>query len=171
MYNNYVVPVGAFADVIEVSLTSVSTSAFDALDIITNDKVAINNCLSGSGQPVEFTAVSILVTDTDASPTQKDMTLYIFNNLATDTLGISSGDAFDLGISNTIANVAGIVTITTEDFKAVDTKNVIARIVTAIKVKPSQTESNSLSFAIKANEAQTYDASHSIKVRFETEKL
>jgi hypothetical protein len=172
MLNKYVVPVGALVRTPLIELEDVATSEIDNLDIITNDKVAVPYALSGNGQPVIIKDITVKINDTDGSPTQKDFDIFIFNNLATDVLGISSGAVFALdGTNNTIDNVVSIVNFTTEDFKIIDTNNVQAVNETNIYVYPSQTEDLTFSFALKAREAQTYDASHTIKVQFSLEQL
>lgn len=165
-----IVPIGIKPKVITTTLTSVSTSAFGIGDIISNDKVAINDIMDSTGESVRLKRVSIYIYDSAGSPSTADMDVVIFKNLATTTLGLSSNDVFLINANNLYENIPNIAFAST-DFDTVDTNIEVATKAVDFIITPSQSVSNSLSFALVSRGTPTFTATHTIKVIFEVEQL
>ena len=163
-----VVPTGIKGKAVDVTLTDVSTSEIPDADIITNDKVAIDNILAGTGQSVRLKRVQIYVYDSAGSPATADIDCIVFTNLATTTLGLSSNDTFVINANN-LGKCLQPIPFTSWD--TVDTNIEMGSVATDIIITPDQTVSNSLSFVLVARGAVTFSATHTIIVRFEVEQL
>jgi hypothetical protein len=163
-----VVPIGIKGKAVDVTLTSVSTSEIAAGDIITNDKVAINEIMAGTGQSVRLKRVQLYIYDSAGSPVSTDMDLIIFTNLASTTLGLSSNDVFVINANN-LGKCLQPIPFTSWD--TVDTNIEMGSVAVDMIITPDQSVSNSLSFVLVCRETVTITETHTIIARFEAEQL
>lgn len=163
--NNYTVSTGNDYREISIELTGIATSAFSLGDIVTDDKVAITNCMNTQGGSACLKELIITETKTAGSLQKKDLDIIIFNNLATDTLGLNSGDVFVYDGTNNNVSDSVYVKIEDTDWWDLDANNSIVIKQPNLLLRCKDSSQYSLSFCIVARGTPTYD-SHTLNVIF-----
>ena len=172
-----VASVGNDYKIIEITLTpnadpsttlQITTDAIVSGDIITNDKVALSNAMNTEEGSGIIKSVSVMNYEAGLSPSpfSTAMDIVIYDNLATDTLGLDSGDVFVLDQSNNTALNVRQIEIESTDYDVIDAENTIAT-KDNLEIPIRATLGNSISFSLTAREAVTYDSDNRVYLRFE----
>jgi hypothetical protein len=172
---SYIVPCGKDFQSILTAPSGIAVATHAIGDILTNDKVAIEDAIprysQGNGSCV-IKGIHILEYDSNGSPelNKGDIDVVIFNNLSTVTLGVGSGGVFTLGGSNTLDNISGVTSFVGADYKNLGVNYAHARKAVEIPVQAIANTQYSFSYALVAREEIIITATISLKVRFDIER-